>query len=137
MRNLLIGEGYEQPYGSTDSEIRQSLGLRGKCADFVGYNPQKGSWLIAESKGSDLWSAEIQIANTLLALLTREPGASGNLELRIYTNRQQYNRLSQDPSGISGYYRQGDFLGLKPDGKTFYFSEILGYRVHIIREGER
>ena len=119
MRQLLVEQGYEQPYGATDEEIRQSLGVTGPCADFVGYNPQLDKWLIAESKGSDLWAAEIQIANTLMALHLRTPEVGSKLELSIYTNSSQYGRLNQEPHGTGGYYRQGDFLGWKPDGINF------------------
>lgn len=131
MRRLLVGQGFEQPYGTTDEEIRQNLQVSGPCADFVGYNSQTDRWLIAESKGSDLWSAEIQLANTLGALLAREPDANQKLELRIYTNPSQYRRLVQEPHGAGGYYRQGEFLGYKQNGGTFYFSTILDYAVRI------
>jgi len=30
----------------------------GRCADFVGYDPQRGTWLIAESKGSNLTTVQ-------------------------------------------------------------------------------
>jgi hypothetical protein len=132
MRRLLTDEGYEQPYGTTDEGIRHNLQVSGPCADFIGYNPQTDRWLIAESKGSDLWSAEIQIANTLRALLERESEARQKMEVRIYTNLSQYGRLTQEPHGTGGYYRQEEFLGFKPDGIDFHYVEILGYRVRVL-----
>lgn len=134
VRSRLVAEGYEQPYGTTDDEIRRNLGITGKCADFVGYHPQLDRWLIAESKGSDLWSAEIQLANTLVALLGIQGRAKGKIELRIYTNPSQYSRLGQEPHGTGGYYREGDFLGTKPDGINFESAEILGDRILIFKE---
>ncbi|MDQ5825227.1 MAG: hypothetical protein M3441_13625 [Chloroflexota bacterium] len=130
MRRLLVDQGYEQPYGTTDAEIRQNLQISGHCADFVGYNPQTDRWLIAESKGSDLWSAEVQLANTLVALLALRPLDHLKLELQIYTNPSQYSRLIKEPHGSGGYYRQGDFLGYKQNG-DFHFSTILDYPVRI------
>ncbi len=132
MRRLLVDQGYEQPYGTTDEEIRQNLVVTGPCADFVGYNSQTDRWVIAESKGSDLWSAEIQLANTLAALLAKRPAANQKVELHIYTNPSQYSRLIKEPHGSGGYYRQGEFLGYKQSGGTFYFSTILGYAVRIL-----
>lgn len=134
VRIRLVAEGYEQPYGETDDEIRRNLAITGKCADFVGYHPNLDRWLIAESKGSDLWSAEIQLANTLVALLGIQVRAKGKTELRIYTNPSQYSRLGQEPHGTGGYYREGDFLGTKPDGINFEFAQILGYRIRICKE---
>ncbi|HEX9989564.1 MAG TPA: hypothetical protein VGE45_13945 [Chloroflexia bacterium] len=134
VRSRLVAEGYEQPYGASDDEIRRNLGFRGKCADFVGYHPKLDRWLIAESKGSDLWSAEIQLANTLTALLDIQVVAKGMIELHIYTKPSQYSRLRQEPHGTGGYYREGDFLGTKPDGINFKFAHILGYRIRIFKE---
>ncbi len=134
MRSLLVSQGYEQRYGTSDTEIRYNLNISGPCADFVGYHPRLDRWLIAESKGSDLWSAEIQIANTLQALHAREPETRKKIELRIYTNPLQYDRLSQEPHGTGGYYRQGRFIGTKPDGINFQYAEILRRRISIFKE---
>jgi len=102
MRRWLISQGYQKSYGTTDAEIRRRLGITGKCADFVGYHPEQGNWLIAESKGGDNEAAYLQIANTLRGLLTRETTAVGNTELQIFISAQQYERLSL--SGLSGYW---------------------------------
>jgi len=83
MRSWLVSLGYQQPYGTTDAEIRRRLGITGKCADFVGYHPEQGRWLVAESKGGDIEAAYLQIANTLQGLLARETAAVGNTELQI------------------------------------------------------
>src|SRR5712692_5165517 len=68
-----LARQYTQPYGATDNAIRNALGMRGPTADFVGHNAQTGRWLIAESKGSDLWKAYEQLQNTAKGLLTKQP----------------------------------------------------------------
>ena len=134
MRRLLVNEGYQQVFGTSDAEIRRNLNISGPCADFVGYTASLDQWIVAESKGSNLWSAEMQITNTLAALLAKEPRVSGKVELCIYTNALQYARLSQEPHGTGGYYRQGDLLGSKPAGINFEYAEVLGSRVYSFYE---
>jgi hypothetical protein len=136
MRARLVAEGYEQPFGTSDDEIRRNLNLRGKCADFVGRHPERGWWIIAESKGSNFWSADIQLANTLTGLLAQEPDAYSKIELYIYTNSAQFRRLLEGSGGVGGYYRQGNSLGFKPDGVTFQPAQIMGYPVQIMKEGK-
>ena len=133
VRQQLVAEGYQQPYGTTDIEIRRNLGILGKCADFVGYHARLDRWLIAESKGNDMQSALEQIESTLHALIATEVSAAKHIELRIYTNQQQYERLTKDPRGASGYHVKGSFLGYRPE-RTFIYSIINGNRVQVHRE---
>src|SRR4051794_12681427 len=109
VRARLVSQGYLQRYGSSDGEIRRRLGIKGACADFVGFHPQRGMWLIAESKGGNLERAEKQLANTLLGLFSSEPEAAEAVELRIYMNEQQYTRLRTE--GLAGYVLYDGFLG--------------------------
>src|SRR5215203_3988123 len=92
MRSWLVSLGYQQPYGTTDAEIRRNLGISGKCADFVGYHSGRGMWLIAESKGGNIYGIEAQLENTLRGLLHIEPEAMEGIELRLYTSTRQYAR---------------------------------------------
>src|SRR5712692_2149518 len=43
-----LAKEYEQRFGASDEAIRNALGIRGKVADFVGYNARTTRWLIAE-----------------------------------------------------------------------------------------
>lgn len=135
MRDRLVAEGYVEPFGTSDEEIRRNLSIQGQCADFVGYHPTKGWWIIAESKGSNFWAADIQLANTLTGLLAKQPDAANRIELYIFTNPTQFRRLEEHPAGVSGYYRQDTLLGFKPDGVTFHPAQILNYQVHVAKEG--
>src|SRR5215212_4889864 len=108
IRRRLVGEGYQQPYGTTDAEIRRNLRIRGKCADFVGFHPGRGTGLIAESKGGNIYGVEEQLENTLRGLLIIEPEAIEGIELRLYISTRQYTRL--DSGVLSSYVIQDDFL---------------------------
>jgi hypothetical protein len=133
MRRQLASEGYEQRYGVNDQEIRRNLGITGRCADFVGYHPQRGFWLIAESKGSDLDVAYKQLEETLRALLAKEPGAVGSVDLRIYMRSQQYQKLLD--TGLSGYYLRDHFLGCIEGNEVFQFLTLQDMRIQVRREG--
>jgi hypothetical protein len=129
MRRWLVSQGYQQSYGTTDAEIRRRLGISGKCADFVGYHPQQGNWLIAESKGGDIEAAYLQITNTLQGLLARESAAVGNTKLQIFISAQQYERLSLH--GLSGYFVRDGFLGNEDEQDVFHFILLDGERIQI------
>jgi hypothetical protein len=139
IRARLLSEGYTQPYGASDDEIRKTLGITGKCADFVGYHPELDRWLIAESKGGNLEDAEAQLANTLQDLLTKEPGALGRAELRVYISANQYDMLGGEPPqslGRGGYYlREVDnYLGTYDEKNMWSYRELRGIRILAVRE---
>jgi hypothetical protein len=97
VRARLTNQGYEGPYGSTDAQIKKRLGIKGRCADFVGYHPKEGKWLICESKGGDMDTAYEQLKNTMNGLLAKEPASNGKTDLRIYTSPHNYQKLTQEP----------------------------------------
>ena len=134
MRRLLVSQGYQQPYGTTDAEIRRKLGIIGKCADFVGYHPEQANWLIAESKGGDMEAAYLQITNTLRGLLVKEAAAVGNTKLQVFISEQQYERLSL--SGLSGYFVRDDFLGNENEQFVFNFILLHGERIQVVKAEE-
>jgi len=134
VRKRLISEGYIERYGSNDTEIRRRLGINGPCADFVGFHPQRGMWLVAESKGGNLERAEKQLANTLRGLLAIEPEAVEAVELRIYMSEHQHTRLLT--KGLAGYLLDGGFLGFMQE-TGFQLTLIQGIRVRIAVEGQR
>jgi hypothetical protein len=109
------------------------LGIKGRVADFLGYNADTGKWLIAESKGNDFGRALTQLQNTMDGLLSKESTAMGNTELRIYTNSAQYQRLLEDPNGVSGYFMKDGFLGWYEGGKDWVYAEINGARVSVLQ----
>lgn len=137
VRAHLVSLGYTQPFGETDEEIRRSLSIKGKCADFVGYHPQLDQWLIAESKGSDIQAAEKQLANTLSSLLARQPQSAGKIDLQIYVKAEQYDRLPT--VGLGGYYLLaiGDYLGTYDESDVWNYSAVAGIKLLAVREGER
>jgi len=134
VRQRLISEGYVERYGTNDADIRRRLKINGSCADFVGFHPQRGMWLVAESKGGNLERAEQQLANTLQGLLVIEPEALEAVELRIYMNEQQYSRLLRE--GLAGYLLVEGFLGFMQE-MGFEFTLIQGIRVRIEVEGQQ
>ena len=134
MRRWLVSQGYQQRYGTNDAEIRRNLGITGKCADFVGYHPGRGIWLIAESKGGNIGTAEKQLANTLQGLLLIEPEAIEAVELWIYMSQRQHGNLLQ--KGLSGYSLQEGFLGAVDELDVFQFILIEGIRVRVVVESQ-
>lgn len=96
VRARLSSQGYTQPYGLSDDEIRKGLGMRGKCADFLGYHPQLDEWLIPESKGSDMDAAYEQLNNTMKGLLAKQSVARGKIVLQVHISSQNYTFLSRD-----------------------------------------
>ena len=134
MRRWLVSQGYQQRYGTNDAEIRRNLGINGKCADFVGYHPGRGMWLIAESKGGNIGTAEKQLASTLQGLLLVEPEAIEAVELWIYISQRQYDLLLQ--KGLGGYSLQEGFLGAVDEQDVFQFIMIEGIKVHVVGENQ-
>jgi len=130
LRSLLARE-YEQKYGETDSAIRTNLGIRGKVADFLGYNGKSNRWLIAESKGGDIDSAYKQLSNTMKGLLGKESGSAGNIDLRIYSNANQFSKLT-GTDGLGGWRVNSEgLLGWLDEYNRWNYAEIQGVRVTV------
>lgn len=134
VRARLLNEGYTQPYGASDDQIRKGLRIRGKCADFVGYHTQQGRWLIAESKGSNMDAAYYQLMNTMKGLLAKEPTSKGKTDLQIYTSHDNYKRLIEDERGLSGSRLRDGLLGYFDESKIWHYAEIQGVRIQVVWE---
>ena len=102
----------------------------------MGYHPDLDQWLIAESKGSDLPTAEEQLENTLKGVLAKEPAAPGRIELQVYIKANQYDKLVT--VGMAGYYLRSDdnFLGFFDEDDMWQYSAPLGIRISVVREGD-
>ena len=122
----LLAKQYEQRYGASDEVIRSTLGIKGKVADFVGYNAKQNRWLIAESKGSDLGAAFEQLENTASALVKLQPHA--RLELRLYLDAKNFQTLSQGGK-ISGWTIRDGTLGWYNEADEFVHAMIEGIKV--------
>jgi len=95
-----VSKGYQQIYGENENDIARTLGNTGERADFVGWNPQQGRWLIAESKGGDIQTGVDQLRNAAEALLKHNPAArTADIDFRLYLNEQQFARYSQTTEG--------------------------------------
>ena len=123
----VLARSYEQRFGVTDQEIRTNLGLTGKATDFVGYNAQRGRWLIAESKGADLDSAFSQLGNTMTGLLRYTGSAANNVELHVYMNANQYQRLLA--GNLGGWRARDGYLGWLNETGEWVWAEINGVRI--------
>lgn len=132
VRGQIEREGYEQPYGKTDNEIRTSLKIEGKTADVVGYNRQTDRWLVAESKGGNIEAATKQLENTFNHLIKGNPEIAGKVDFRLYTNQMQLDKLlSQD--GLAGWRMREGFLGWIDDAtNTWHFWESQGLRIAVL-----
>jgi RHS repeat-associated protein len=124
-----LARDYQQVYGASDAEIRQGLGIQGKVADFVGYNSQQGRWLIAESKGSDMYKAVEQLQNTMQGVLNKTGATTANVDLRIYTNTQSYQRLLTTTPVQGGWTVQNGVLGWWGEANQFVPMIINGVQV--------
>ena len=124
-----LARNYQQVYGTSDTEIRQGLGLQGKIADFVGYNSQQGRWLIAESKGSDMYKAVEQLQNTMQGVINKAGATTSNVDLRIYTNAQSYQRLLTTTPIQGGWTVQNGVLGWWGETNQFVPMIINGVQV--------
>lgn len=111
--------------GTSDDHVRTYLGLsqKSKIADILGTNKVTGRWLVAESKGNRMDTAVNQLRVTVDGLLNKHPSAGGQIDLRIYTNELQWNRIINDPRGLGGYK-------LDPNGFLGYFDDTLGTWVY-------
>jgi hypothetical protein len=113
--------------GASDEAIRSALGLRGKVADFVGYNARQNRWLIAESKGGNIGDAFDQLANTTKGLLDKYPGAQ--VKLRIYVNVEKYSILERG-GDLGGYVMNAQRqLGWVNELKQWVDAEIAGVKI--------
>ncbi len=130
VRQLLADE-YEQRFGTSDEAIRPALGIRGKVADFVGYNTRSSQWLIAESKGGNIGDAFDQLANTTKGLFVKYPGAQ--VELRIYVNAEKYGIL-QRGGDLGGYVMNAQRqLGWVNELKQWVDAEIAGVKILVLQ----
>jgi hypothetical protein len=129
VRDAIQREGYEQPFGTTDAEIRTNLSVQGKTADMVGYHPAQDRWLIAESKGGDIRTAYDQLENTMDALLKRNPSIpSSKVELKIYTNAEQFRKMTQ--GDLAGWrVDENKYLGWRDIDEVWHYAELKGNRI--------
>jgi RHS repeat-associated protein len=127
----MLSRRYQQAFGVSDAEIRTNLGIQGKTADFVGYNSGNGRWLIAESKGSDIDMAIKQLQNTMNGLLNKTGFQPGDIDLRVYTNTSNYQRLFNSPGGLGGYLVRDGFLGYTTEAGEWVWQLINGIRVSV------
>jgi hypothetical protein len=73
-----------------------------------------------------------QLQNTIKGLLGKNPGAAGNIDLRIYTNSAQYQKLLQEPNGLAGYQLRDGFLGWMDEAtNSWQYAEINGMRIGV------
>ena len=126
-----LARNYQQVYGTSDTEIRQGLGLQGKIADFVGYNSQQGRWLIAESKGSDMYKAVKQLQNTMQGVINKAGATTSNVDLRIYTSSSNMQRLVDSNLSLGGYRVREGFLGYINESGQWVWELINGVRVSV------
>ena len=130
IRQQLANRGYQQVHGMNDSEIARNLGIRGKVADFLGYNSQQGRWLIAESKGSDIDTAIKQLENTMQGLLAKNPAVrTGDIDLHIYLNERQFIRFFQAKEGWGILEGKLGYFDYTAQQWTFY--EINGVPIYV------
>lgn len=126
-----LARDYQQVYGAFDAEIRQGLGIQGKVADFVGYNSQQGRWLIAESKGSDMFKAVEQLQSTMQGVLNKTGVQAVDIDLRIYTNTGNLQRLLGSEMGLGGYRVRDGFLGFISESGEWIWEMINGVRISV------
>jgi hypothetical protein len=136
VRETLVNDGYEQPFGSSDAEIRTSLNIQDKTADFVGYNRAADRWLVAESKGSDIRGAVDQLGNTVKALFNTDAGATArNTEIRLYTSPEQFSKALQNPessNGLGGYFSRDGYLGYYNEANEWIYQTINDLDLRIV-----
>jgi hypothetical protein len=133
VRNAIEREGYEQPFGKTDAEIRANLGIEGKTADVVGYHPAHDRWLIVESKGGDVQTAYEQLRDTTQGLIGKAQVSPDKIELRMYLKGEQYAKFFRKPNDIAGWRLNDGYLGWQddPTGQWVY-AEINGLRINVL-----
>jgi hypothetical protein len=126
----MLAREYGQPFGESDAEIRSRLGVRGKVADFVGYNREQDRWLIAESRGSDLDFAYLQLLETAERLQVVVPTSACRVSLRLYLSPLQRVRLARD--GLGGWRLRDGLLGWLGESNDWHDAEIAGSRVVVL-----
>ena len=126
-----LDRSYRQVDGTSDAESRQRLDIQGKVADFVGYDSQHGRWLIAESKGGDMYKATQQLENTMNGLLNKTGFQPADVDLRIYTSANNYQRLLTDPRGLGWYFVRDGYLGWMNEADEWVWATINGVRVSV------
>jgi hypothetical protein len=133
VRSKVVGEGFDQPLGASDADIRRALGLpkNSKVADIVGR--QGDLWRIAESKGGNIDDAVTQVANTAEALVRTHPEAAGKLELEIYVKPEVFKKLESGQRMGGGYFMRDGKLGVEiDDAGTFRFAEAQGAPIKVL-----
>jgi hypothetical protein len=131
VRTHLRHEGYTEPYGADDTEIARQLGIKGKRADFVMQHGDTKRWLIADSKGGDMYSATQQIENTAKGLQNKGVHL-GEMDFKVYTNEAQYEKLLHSDDGVGGYRVNGDgALGWFDEAHTWQYAEVEGKRITV------
>ena len=128
VREMLRGR-YQQSFGESDAEIRANLGMQGKTADFVGYNAGNGRWLIAESKGGDMYKAVEQLQNTMQGLLNKTGFQPVDIDLHVYTDAQNFQRLLTTTPVQGGWTLQNGVLGWWNEANQFVPMLINGVQV--------
>ena len=132
VRSKVTSEGFDQPLGASDADIRRQLGLPpdSKVADVVG---KRGDlWRIAESKGGNVEDAVKQVTNTADALVAKHPEAAGKLELEVYVKPEVYKKL-ESGQHIGGYYMRDGKLGVEIDeAGTFQVATAQGAPIKIL-----
>lgn len=144
VRQRLEDEAYtDTPYGVTEADIRQGLGMKGRVADNVRFNPETNQWVIAESKGTNIAHGFEQLENTAEAFLQENPSAATDTELRIYTKEEYYNLLNDPDVQLTtrgGYLIKEGYLGYNetiydanwnPIGEQWKYSNVKGMRIKI------
>ena len=133
VRSKVTGEGFDQPLGGSDADIRRKLGLpeNSKVADIVGKRGDQ--WRIAESKGGNIEDAVAQVRNTADALVRTHPEAAGKLELEVYVKPEVFKKLESGQRVGGGYYMRDGKLGVEIDDMgTFEFAMAHGAPIKIL-----
>ena len=132
MRSKIVGEGFDQPLGTSDADIRKQLGLPedSPMANFVGKRGDQ--WRIAESKGGNINDAVTQVTETAEALVGKHPEAAGKLELEVYVKPEVFKNL-ESGQRIQNYVLKDGKLGFEiDDAGTVQFLEIQGAPVKVL-----
>jgi hypothetical protein len=132
VRSKVVGEGFDQPLGKSDADIRRGLRLPedSKVADVVGKRGDQ--WRVAESKGGNIDAAVTQVTNTANALVKMHPEAAGKLELEVYVKQKVFEKLESGQS-IGGLFMIDGKLAVESDpARTFVFAEVHGAPIKIL-----
>ncbi len=128
----LLAQQYEQRFGTSDEAIRSALGIRGKVADFVGYDARSNQWLIAESKATHINTATDQLENTAKALIKVHPDAK--IELRLFLDAKTFGVLDGGGEVYGWRMNAQGFLGwIATETKQWVDMLIEGIKVTVQR----